>query len=51
MRISMDRRIAERIIILRMRLTCMSVERCLRRMGDFISQSIPYMKGGGRNEC
>ena len=35
--------------ILRMRLTCMSVERCLRRMGGFIL-SIPYIKGG-RNEC
>ncbi|MCU4140000.1 MAG: hypothetical protein MW690_000604 [Methanophagales archaeon] len=32
MRISIDRRIAERMI-LRMRHTCMSGERCLRRMG------------------
>jgi len=49
-RISIDRRIAERII-LRRRHTCMRGERCLRSMGGFISQSISYMKGSGWNEC
>jgi len=48
MRISINRRISKRII-LRMRLTCRSVKRCLRRMEGFIL-SIPYIKGG-RNEC
>jgi len=49
MSISIDKRIAERTI-LRMRHTCMRGERGIRRIGGFISQSIPYMKGGGRNE-